>query len=330
MDFLFDNPLAAMDGISFLILYGFVIFFTVTTLGYFRTHLDETDRLGIPAIPPQVDPFETAYLRGGPNELARTVVFSLRRKGAIVIANGEKVAYLRPAEMTVPTRLTDIEQKALAWIGYEREVGELFSGKATLVDELARWTDIYKFGLERRQLLWPQELADKFWRRTGTALSLIAGLGLYKIAAAVSIGRFNIIFTVLLMIGGMIAVGIVGRRPRRTKLGDAYLDRLRLVFEPTKYSIDSLNEDLIENATPASASFASVDPVLLSVGVFGTAALTSTLYPDVNQAFRKSHQDSGGAGGGSSCGSSCSTSSCSSGSSSCGSGCGGCGGGCGG
>jgi uncharacterized protein (TIGR04222 family) len=325
MDILFDNPLAAMDGIYFLILYVSVIVFTVTTLGFSRTSLDETDRLGIPAIPPHVDPFETAYLRGGPNELARTIVFSLRQKGAIVIANGEKVAYLRPAETTPRPSLTEIEQKTLGWIGYEREVGEMFSRKNSLVNELTPWTDNYNFGLERRQLLWSRELANKFWRRTGIALSIIAGLGLYKIAAALTIGQFNIFFTILLMIGGMITAGIVGRRPHRTKLGDAYLDRLRLVFEPTKYSIESLNEDLIEKGAVTSGSLASVDPVLISVGIFGTAALTGVLYPDVNEAFGKSQQDSGSSGGGSSCGSSCS-----SGSSSCGSGCGGCGGGCGG
>jgi hypothetical protein len=35
-------------------------------------------------------------LRGGENELVRTLVFALRQRALIVIANGNKKAYLRP------------------------------------------------------------------------------------------------------------------------------------------------------------------------------------------------------------------------------------------
>jgi hypothetical protein len=96
MDFLLDNPLAMMEGIYFLILYAFVIFFSVIGLGYFKDRIDRSDMLPTPAIPPNPDPFETAYLRGGENELVRTLVFALRQRALIVIANGNKKAYLRP------------------------------------------------------------------------------------------------------------------------------------------------------------------------------------------------------------------------------------------
>ena len=81
MDFLLDNPLATMEGTTFLVLYVIFILFTLTTLAIARSNIDKTDQLPIPAIPPQVDPYEVAYLRGGINEMARSVVFSLVQKG---------------------------------------------------------------------------------------------------------------------------------------------------------------------------------------------------------------------------------------------------------
>ena len=128
MEFLLDNPLATMDGIYFLILYVFVIFFSVTGLGYFKERLDTSDKLSTPAIPPNIDPFEIAYLRGGENELVRTLVFALRQKGLIVIANGDKEAYLRPALEVSATGLSDIERRTLDWIGTDRDVNEAFKG----------------------------------------------------------------------------------------------------------------------------------------------------------------------------------------------------------
>ena len=64
MEFLLDNPLATMEGTYFLILYAFVIFFTVTTLGYFKDRIDTSDRLSIPATPPWSTPLRPPISNG--------------------------------------------------------------------------------------------------------------------------------------------------------------------------------------------------------------------------------------------------------------------------
>jgi hypothetical protein len=145
----------------------------------------------------------------------------------------------------------------------------------------------------------------------------ILALGGYKFAAAIYHGRTNLSFLIVLAIAGVVIALIAGRLPRVTKLGNAYLERLKLAFGPAG------GHPAV--AAPNSRGAAGVDPLLLAVGVFGTAALAGTAYSYYNDAFRKSEN---AAGCGSGCGT-CSSSSCSSGDSgsSCGGGCGGCGGG---
>jgi hypothetical protein len=129
---------------------------------------------------------------------------------------------------------------------------------------------------------------------------------------------------------GVVILGVMSKAPRLTAHGKNYLERLQLAFENFKYASKPAN--LNQNHQPAN-SFAAVDPLLLSVGIFGTAALAGTAYDGYNQAFHKAQQGqstSGGSSCGSGCGTSSDSSSCSSGDGggSCSGGCGG--GGCGG
>jgi hypothetical protein len=128
-------------------------------------------------------------------------------------------------------------------------------------------------------------------------------------------------------IGSFILLAMSGA-PRLTEHGKKYLERLQLAFEKFKYSAKPTNS--IQSQQTAT-TFGAIDPLLLGVGVFGTAALMGTPYDNYNQAFNKSQQaqTSGGSSCGSGCGTSSDSSSCSSGGDG-GSGCGGgCGGGCG-
>ncbi len=63
MDFLIDNPLTNLAGPAFLVLFVTFIVLVLVAQGLFRSYLDRTDQLPIPAIPPEIDPFEVAYLR---------------------------------------------------------------------------------------------------------------------------------------------------------------------------------------------------------------------------------------------------------------------------
>jgi hypothetical protein len=147
-------------------------------------------------------------------------------------------------------------------------------------------------------------------------------LGLYKFIAALNHGRSNVLFLVLAGIIGLIVVYFFAKPARITKLGKSYLAQLETAFDRLRTRVQS-------SKVAQSATFAGFDPVLLSVGIFGSSVLAGSIYNDHNEAFQKSQA---GSWSGSSCGSGCNSSTCSSGGdggSSCGGGgCGGCGGGC--
>ncbi len=325
MEFLLDNSLAAMEERNFLLLYIFVIFFSVTTLAYIKSRLDLSDRLGVPAIPPTVDPFETAYLRGGPNELARTLVFSLRQKGNIVILNDRTPAFLQPAVERPDSSIAEVERRTLEWIGSGREVDETFKGDPSLVDTLDAFSSQYQNKLEIRQLLTSEETGRRLLPWKVAVLFIVAGLGIYKIFAGVMTGNIDSILTIGLGVIGSSIAYRVGRIPRRTQLGDRYLDRLKDAFQGLRQQ--SLTAERVDG-------FSGQDALMVSVGIFGMASVATAQYGDYKEAYKRANADTTSSSGGG-CGSVAACSSaegstnaeCSCGASSCGGGS--CGGGCG-
>ena len=334
MDFLLDNPLAMMDGPAFLVLYVSVIVLSAVTLGVARVNSDRSDQLSIPAIPADPDPYEIAFLRGGANEVARAVIFSLIQKGLVEIVSDAKTSRLKAVPHGTPSReLPVIEQTALDWLGVSREAGEAFQKKHGLVDQVEPFIYVYRDALEKKQVLTSLESSRRL-RKFGIAAALfIVAIGGFKFLASIAYGNFNVAFTIIAGFIGVIAIGAVSTLPRMTKLGKRYLERLRLAFDDLKYRSQTPYIRTSETKVLPQPTFAGVDPLLLSVGLFGPSILVGTVFDDFNSAFQRSQQQasSGGCGSGG-----CGSSGCSSGSdgggSSCGGGCGGggCGGGCGG
>lgn len=314
MNFLLDNPIAAMDGTSFLVLFIVFIVITLAVLAVARAITDSTDKLPIPAIPPEVDPYEIAYLRGGANELARSVVFSLVQKGFVEIVPGEKESRIRRINNGVdPRTLPEIEESALRWFENGRDANEVFDTSAGLIARMESRGARYELELSRRQFLMPDEWKGRMKKYALAAILAIVGVGGFKIVVALMSGRFNVLFAVFLMIVGAVIAGGIGKLPRVTKLGKQYIARLQSAFDGLKYQTP---QTLIRQTGAAG-----IDPLLLSVGVFGSSILAGTMYASYNDTFAKQQQSGSGCGSG--CGSACS--------SSCGSGDGGgCGGGCGG
>jgi uncharacterized protein (TIGR04222 family) len=322
MDFLFDNPLANLYGPYFLIFYVFFIICTIIGYRVLRARIDKTALYAIPPIPVNPDPFEIAYLRGGANELARAVVFSLNQKNLLQFTNDEKTSHILPTEIEFEKRdLKPIERTALEWFGTTRETKELFAQTDGLAAALKPYCDTFQSRLEMQNFLPGAEITRRNNRLALKAFLIFGGLGAYKIVAAILGGYWNVIGIVVITIVGLFVLGIAARMPRLTMLGKAYLERLQLAFERIKPS--NHNPLSVQQAPVPSATFAAVDPFLLSVGVFGGAALAETIYSDYNRAFERAHNQSATGSGG--CGSSCGSSSCSSGGD--GGGCGGCGGG---
>ena len=320
MDFLLDNPLATMYGPTFLVLYAVLAVITLAVTAIARSNIDKTERMPAPAIPPQVDPYEVAFLRGGVNEMARAVVFALVQKGfAAISSDGTRI--LRLANTPEPKTLSVIEQRALDWLGREREAKEVFDSSIGLSARLKDFSERYEHELEGRQLISTglMKMTAKTYARS--AALLLGIFGGYKVIAAILNGRSNVVFAIILTIAAVLIAISLRKLPRMTKLGRRYVDRLQAAFEDLKYRSQA---PYIAGATATpvavQAGSAGIDPLLLSVGVFGTGILAGTMFANYNDTFARAQQASSGGSCGSSCGSSCS-SGCGSG---CGGGCGGC------
>lgn len=334
MDFLFDNPIANMAGVIFLIFYALFTVFALVVYRVWKAQTDQTDQLAMPPIPSKIDPYEIAFLRGGINELARSVTFSLRQKDFLIFENDGKSSRIHRSQyQNNSTNLLPIEQAARDWFTVSREPKELFQ-TGGLIDTLQPFAETYEARLEQLQFL--HDLAMK--RRNSKARMIlhaaIAGLGAFKFAVAVLSGYSNVIGIFVIGIAGLIIAFKISKLPRLTKLGKAYLERLQLAFSQLKMPTASAafqTAAVQPRAVQSGATFTGIDPMLLGVGVFGSAVLAGTIYDDYNTAFQRAQNQAsaGGCGGSSGCGTSCGSTSSSgdSGGSSCGGGCGGCGGG---
>ncbi len=327
MDFLIDNPLTNLAGPSFLVLFITFIVLVLVAQGLMKSYLDRSDQLPIPAIPPEIDPYEVAYLRGGPNELARSLIFSLVQKELVEFEELDSVSRIKKTEASAENvRLATVENIAYSWIGGGREAGTVFDTKIGLVKQIEQYTHKYDIDLANRQFLMSEDLSAKAKRYALIAAGMIVSVGAFKVVTAIMLGSYNVIFAIILTIIAFFIAMTMGKMPKVTKLGKQYLDRLNLAFSDLKYR--SQAPYIGDNPRPAIAEggFAGVDPLLLSVGIFGTGILAGTAFAGYNDTFARAQQQQQSGWSGSNCGSACGSSCGSSdgGGSSCGGGCGGC------
>ena len=85
-----------MSGPYFWVLYSIFIVTTIIGFRILKNRLDQTAHFSLPPIPQNPDPFEIAYLRGGANELARAVIFSLNQKNLVKFIHEGKSSRIDP------------------------------------------------------------------------------------------------------------------------------------------------------------------------------------------------------------------------------------------
>lgn len=337
MDYLFDNPLANLPAVYFLILYGAAIAFSVAAFQIVKKQFDTTAQMPLPPVPTNPDVYEIAYLRGGENELARSVIFALTQKGFLQVHADEKSKVVWVQQTDVKPEhgsLQYIEQKVYEFFHTRKQSKAVFVSQ-DLKEVLKTFAVTYKQRLENSNLLTGAEMQSRVNRLKWFILFGVLALGGYRLLSSVVNGWFNIGFLLVFISTALIIFALLKGLPRISALGRAYLERLELAFSSLRWQI-SQPKPQQQLAATNGATFNSVAPTLLAVGLFGVGALAGTAYDSYHQAFYKAQQrqDAGSSGCGSGCGSSWdsgsggSSSSCSSGGSSCGGGCGG--GGCGG
>lgn len=249
------------------------------------------------------DPCRVAYLRGGAEDAVRLAVVALVDRGQLRV-DGDR---LQTAEQTADAMTQRPLDKALLRL-YAR------GGRAqdaAQSPEVRAACDAYRVELTGWSLLFGDAERAARWRAILFAVAVLAGTAGWKIALALSRGRSNIVFLVILAVVAVIAALVVARR-RRTGAGERALAALRTLCERTRRQAARLRPGGLGSEA------------LLLGAVFGLAALPAAAFPFIQQLYP---QPSGSSDFGGSSDSSNSSDSGGSGDSGGSSGCGGCGGG---
>lgn len=289
------NPLD-LRGPEFLVFYT-ILGIIVTTVAMLMRRAVEPEPTGAG---PLTDYLKIAYLRGGSAEAIRVAALALMDRGLLELVDAH---HLKATSATVPSGLLRTEERLLqACTEPVRASGLLsdFTLQVTAAGECEPQ-------LVGAGLLPDEEIKSKWLGLRTLALLVLGAVAVLKIGIALSRGRTNVAFLVILCaLFGFVSYKVTS--PFRTAAGNAMLADLQTLFAALR----------TRAATLRWRGGGAGNEMALLAAVFGTAALPAGVSLDT--VFRKPVQQSSGSCGssGSSCGSSC-------GGGGCGGGCGGCG-----
>jgi uncharacterized protein (TIGR04222 family) len=248
------------------------------------------------------DPYQIALLRGGRDEAIRVAVVTLLNRGLLVEDDGRLQAPRSDG--------ADLVRHPL-----DRALLECFKAPAPAARALAApdaiaACDTYERELEKKQLVASRKTRAARFAPFAVALGITLGVALARVVYALSKGRTDVAFLVILAIVCAIALAVAYRK-RLTALGVDTLRGLERLYTAAR---GRLAQNLSGND--------SFDASLVAA-VYGLAALPALQFPYLARVFPVPKGTQGGSSNGnsscSSCGSSC-------GGGGCGGGCGGCGG----
>ena len=293
------NPFE-LTGFSFL---GFYVLLGIAVIWGLRAWIRDLETADTPPAQNMTDPYLIAHLRSGENEALRVATVALLDRG-LLVAEGETLKTKNSKAFGAVQR--PIEKAILQHFTSPGEGNEIFKDSAA-----KSACDHYKKVLTEQCMIADGSTYAKRFLPVAVAVGLLIAATWVKISMALSQGRHNVGFLVVLtVVFGIVAM--VLWRKRRTARGDAMLTDLRSLFSRLKDRAKSLRAG------------GQTNEAALLAAVFGLSALPAASFPFMEKLYPAKSRD------GSSCGSSSSDSSSSSSSSgsSCGGGCGG--GGCGG
>lgn len=294
------NPLD-LPGWQFLLFYVITLAVAIIVAIILRRALARSDET-FPVRRITVDPYEAAYLRGGPRQAIETAVAVLVRNKALKASKTDRAISISGS---LPAGAHWLEKAVHSKAGPSpgKSLDRIYSSSLMnpYIDRIA--DQLKNAGLV---------LSDNRWRvaRTSSALVIVAvlALGVAKLAIGILRDRPVGFLVILCIITGYIALSFFKSHAPATSLGKQALKQLK-----------EENAALEATARTEPQRLASGD-VALALGLFGMSALAfaDDSWIELRKALASSSSSS-------SSGSSCSSSSCGS---SCGGGCGG--GGCGG
>jgi len=265
--------------------------------------------------PREGDAYAIAMLRGGRTEAARTLLGRLVSAGLLDVVSRQ--VHAAPEADERSAQLQPVE--ATAWSALERQIPlDAAEAQQRLEGSLSPTLLAIEDELAREGLIPSREKRKVFQALVAAAWLAVGGLGLAKLAVAISRGRWNIWFLILLLIGFTVLILRLLRPPHRTHAARQYLDWLRESHRGLVH--------MLETGRRGGAG-----EMALAAGIYGLSAVPPLAA--LGTAFQPTppsrRQDGSSSSSSSGCGSGSSDSGSSdSGGSSCGGGCGG--GGCGG
>ena len=305
-----------LHGPEFLVFYFFFSVAVISCVILLRRR-DENDESGKP---PLDDPYLVAYLRGGEGEAVRVAALSLFDRGFLTLKSSGSSSPFSGGENRL--ELTDSRAVETVKRPLEKRILEAFktpmpiSTTLELIESSAPCLN-YARNLEQLGLLPGEDTREKRRTRKQVAIGLLLGVAFLKIFLALSRGRTNIFFLIVLAIMAAYVTSRISN-PFRTAAGEKFLEDVKSLFASIRLRADSLR--------PGGATS---DLVWLA-SAYGLTAVPGFVFPHVSAFFpRKPLRNENSPGSGDSGGffSSCGSTSCGGG----GCGGGGCvGGGCGG
>ncbi len=301
-------PFLDLPGPEFLNVFGLFAIIVLAVAGLVIRVADRTDRRPPPPVPKRPAAVEVAFLRGGVNQVIRTLVYDLVQRGYADIAKGDRII---PTDKTVePGALDALESRVLETIQAKPKAHELFENKAQR-RRLLELLEPVRARLAAEDLVKPQSV--KVWRSWAQIVGtlLLLGFAGAKITVALSTGHKNVAYLVFLCFASILALfalAYVLTRSHASRRGRAYLDSMELAY---RSRLENALQDL---RNPGVNAFDGAS--LFLIGLYGFTALKGTRLDIFPESFKRAAGESGG-----NCGSSCGGS--------CGGGDGGCGG-CGG
>lgn len=223
------------DSASFLLAYLTVLALMITMTWGLALVADKTGSENTPQVPTSPDPYEIAYLRGGPEEILRLVLFDLANRGYATLTTEEsvfnKTYWLMPNEQAPPTSyLTPLERHVLEQLGEKgARLSDLLQ-RPNVIEIVQTHCANYEQILSHQELL--LQTSARTWIKgiRLVCLGLIAMLGAVKLLIAQDMLLFVAIITAITL-----AAGILGSRIKwRTDKGERYLETLKETFATLK------------------------------------------------------------------------------------------------
>lgn len=223
------------DSANFLLAYLAVLALMITGTWGIALLADKTGSENTPEVPTSPDPYEIAYLRGGPEEILRLVLFDLANRGYALLTTEESVFsknyWLGPSEGAPPTSyLTPLERHVLEQLGEKgARLSDLLQSPTVLAIVQTHCAN-YEQALSHEELL--LEAGTRKWIKgiRLVCLGIIAMLGAVKLLIAQDMLLFVAIITAITL-----AAGILGTKIKwRTDKGERYLEALKETYSTLK------------------------------------------------------------------------------------------------